>query len=97
MTKKRCIVWGCYRAAHPKNANGFCKVCEEERLAAVRQARRELSCLRGIVERGVCLDCGARLYPRPGLVGWWRCGRFREKGRIQRDPGRPCGFQTFTD
>jgi len=62
-------------------------------------AKRQMECLRAaqkIVSKGVCPDCGTKLYRNLALSGWYQCGHFGAVG-FQKEPGPVCHFQTFYD
>ena len=49
-----------------------------------------------ILDKGVCPDCGTKLYRNLSLTGWYQCGHVGAVG-FQREPGPACNFQFFYD
>lgn len=46
------------------------------------------------ITKGVCPECGTKLYRNNSLGGWWQCGHVGAEG-FQREAGPHCHYQTF--
>ncbi len=52
---------------------------------------------RAIVEKGVCPDCGTKLYRNLSISGWYQCGHYGSPGFQKEPSAKHCSFQTFTE
>ena len=65
-----------------------------EKIAAKAERIRKLTEWHAIVAKGVCPQCGTKLYRNLSMAGWYQCGHVGAVG-FQKEPGPHCDFQIF--
>jgi hypothetical protein len=65
------------------------KQYKEKRLARLRE-------LVPILAKGVCPECGCKLYPNHSITGWIMCGHKGSPG-FQKEPGPECSWDCVFD